>query len=374
MLHADDIVIMLIFFILAIIIPGFLTIVNCINLYGKREWKPKRALLLTLGIGFFEYVCLFYLTWEVAGDYNEVINTAQVHNALYSKNALSFWLPCMLGVLGLMILGFIPVKKTPPLVSAFSIAAVVIGNVMNIMFAVQIWENSDTVLPHVFFYLFHLNIILLSIYWIRHGIIRQVELIKKRETGFRYKWIDKLYVFLEKTSHMCCFSFVMIFPLALIIWLILIIFGQGADGVIKVFTMTADWTFSTQIPPPPVEYQGHYLCTIAAGGHKAVVKPIRLGSRRGHTIIVNRQLCIANAFEELIQERMPHFHNKVRRAYDIYGYPLSKKITTPLRADIIYIMMKPLEWIFLIVLYMFDANPESRIAGQYIYEKNHNEI
>lgn len=50
-----------------------------------------------------------------------------------------------------------------------------------------------------------------------------------------------------------------------ILEILLILFGQGADGFVKAFTMTADWTFSTQIPPP-IEYEGHYLCTVAAGG------------------------------------------------------------------------------------------------------------
>ena len=34
-----------------------------------------------------------------------------------------------------------------------------------------------------------------------------------------------------------------------------------------------------------------------------------------------------------------------------------------------YIIMKPLEWIFLIVLYIFDKKPENRIATQYIGRK-----
>ena len=62
---------------------------------------------------------------------------------------------------------------------------------------------------------------------------------------------------------------------------IFIIIGQGADGRVKAFTDTADWTFSKQIPPPPKEYEGHYLCTVAAGGHERVVKPLRYGVRRG---------------------------------------------------------------------------------------------
>lgn len=100
------------------------------------------------------------------------------------------------------------------------------------------------------------------------------------------------------------------------------------------------------------------------------MKPLRFGTRRGETIIVNRQLCIANAFEELIRERLPVFHKKIRSAYDTYGYPLSKHITNPIKADIVYYVMKPLEWFFLLVLYMLDTRPEKRISNQYIL-RNH---
>ena len=34
--------------------------------------------------------------------------------------------------------------------------------------------------------------------------------------------------------------------------------------------------------------------------------------------------------------------------------------------DVIYYLMKPLEWIFLLVLYLVDRKPENRIALQYI--------
>ena len=72
---------------------------------------------------------------------------------------------------------------------------------------------------------------------------------------------------------------------------------------------------------------------------------------------------------DLIQERMPRFHHFIRYIYDKYGYPLSKHINTALQADITYILMKPLEWIFLLVLYIFDVNPENRIVTQYIGKK-----
>ena len=63
---------------------------------------------------------------------------------------------------------------------------------------------------------------------------------------------------------------------------------------------------------------------------------------------------------------MPNLHRNVRNFYDRYGFPVAKMIRSPNIADVIYIMMKPLEWIFLAVIYMTDVKPENRIAVQYL--------
>ena len=96
-----------------------------------------------------------------------------------------------------------------------------------------------------------------------------------------------------------------------------------------------------------------------------MVKPIRMGERHGHAVVVNRQLCIANAFEQIIEEKTPKFHRAVRGFYDSYGFPIAKLIHSPYIADFVYFIMKPLEWIFIVVLYFTDVNPENRIAVQY---------
>ena len=67
----------------------------------------------------------------------------------------------------------------------------------------------------------------------------------------------------------------------------------------------------------------------------------------------------------LVAEKFPPLHKKIRRFYDTHGYPLSRLITTPLRADIVYVMMKPAEWFFVFALYLFTVDPEERIARQY---------
>ena len=59
-------------------------------------------------------------------------------------------------------------------------------------------------------------------------------------------------------------------------------------------------------------------------------------------------------------------HRAIRNFYDKHGYPVARHIRTKSAADVVYYIMKPLEWIFLIVLYMTDPHPENRIATQYI--------
>ncbi len=343
--------------------PIALTTINICNLFFRKKIKPKVISMLTLIVGGVMYYLLFGFTFDTAGDWNERIYAIQKHYSISSEYLPSIAIPVLLALGAIMTITFIPAKKIPPLVSAILTALIIIGNVIQIIYAVQISENVRDI--EYMLYVYHLNILLISVQTIHTQVKEQTALISKRRERLTKPWQIKAYTLLEKTANMRLFMFAMVFVAAAALEILMILFGQGADGAIKAFTDTADWTFSQQIPPPPLEYEGHYLCTVAAGGHKKVVKPLRFGKRHGAVIVVNRQLCVANAFEDLIHERTPKFHKKVRNFYDTHGYPLSKIITTPLRADIVYVLMKPLEWIFLIVLYTFDPDPEKRISVQY---------
>ncbi|MBI3883044.1 MAG: hypothetical protein HY305_02195, partial [Sphingobacteriales bacterium] len=103
--------------------------------------------------------------------------------------------------------------------------------------------------------------------------------------------------------------------------------------------------------------------------HSAIVKPQRLGIRLGNPIICNRQLLISNAFEDLLQEKLPVSHKIIRKNYDKVGDCVHRYyniFNNKFVADFVYVIMKPLEWIFLLTLYTFDKNPENRIAKQYV--------
>jgi len=172
---------------------------------------------------------------------------------------------------------------------------------------------------------------------------------------------------LKKAENWPIYAFLFMVPLFGIVLVILILFGQEPDAVIKAWTETTEWTLSQQVGPQNLYYDEHYLCTVAAGGHRKVVKPVRKGIRHGHEVIVNRQLMIANAFENVLEEKTPRFHRALRDFYDKYGFPIADYIrTNKVACDITYFVMKPLEWVFLIVLYLVDVNPENRIAVQYL--------
>jgi hypothetical protein len=158
-------------------------------------------------------------------------------------------------------------------------------------------------------------------------------------------------------------------PILILIIALLLIFGQKPDSIIKVFTDTYHQGLSkldcTNVQCP----DGHFLCTVAASGHKKFVKPLRIGIRHGYQIKVNRQLLISNAFEELMEEKIPLVHKYIRIFYNIAGGNFQKLyivLGSKWIADAVYLVMKPLEIFFLLILYTFDKKPEDRIAKQYI--------
>ena len=127
-------------------------------------------------------------------------------------------------------------------------------------------------------------------------------------------------------------------------------------------SQTCGWTLSALTPPPQ---DCHYLCTVAARGHPWLVRPQRLGRRRGHVIVVNRQLAVANAFEDLLHERWPAFGRAARQTYDRVGLPISAWIRHPLASDAVFVAMLPAQAAFELTLLAFDRDPRARIDRMY---------
>ena len=159
-------------------------------------------------------------------------------------------------------------------------------------------------------------------------------------------------------------------PVLFILISILLLFGQKPDSIVRAFTDTYKQGFSQlNHQCDGVVCGGHFLCTVAAKGHSDFVKPLRPGVRGGQPITCNRQLLVANAFEELLEQRLPGLHRPIRALYNKVGDFIHKYygvFNSKWVADLVYVLMKPLEWFFVVVLYAADRKPENRIAQQYM--------
>ncbi len=354
-------------------LPLILTVFNIINLFKKKKIKENVIDIITFILGIILTITLYkFIGFK---DYNKPIILDGL--AVTAHAPIASWsMPTVVSILivGIVSYFLIRIKKLDlsPLIIVSCMSGILICSIYIVVFIIQIFnismiENLFYGIP--FLALFPINYILCSIR-AEIEIVNYYRQKNVRPKEYENKFLNKCNKILYDTNKWHILSIILALPLLIILICILTLFGQRPDEAIKAFLETSDWTLSREISPPPITYDGHYLCTVSLKGHERLVKPIRMGIRHGEKIVVNRQLCVANAFENLIEEKAPKFHKFVRYIYDKYGFPLSKHIHTSWQADITYILMKPLEWLFLLVLYIFDKKPENRITTQYIGKKD----
>lgn len=359
------------------LLPVLLIVLDIVFAVRKKE-KPIFEL-----IAFFTgsiYMMLAYWLWDLP-DYTSPLNiygAANMHEPVYSKQWMALILFAAWGFFSYFLLKFLR-KALPPLIEVFLLAGVYVGGILCFVWIFQLLcgarpEGIKTgILGSMsFFDWFEICCLcLVPVLYLIHGIVLMIRLVKEKaerqkEIHYKNALLQRMNVWLLKGANLFWIAVIALLPVLGILVMLLCLFGQQPDSIIQAFTKTSDWVLSGEIAPPPVAYDTHYLCTVSLRGHRKLVKPIRYGIRKGEKIVVNRQLCIANAFEQLIMVRTPRFHRAVRHFYDTYGYPVSRHINHAWSADITYLLMKPLEWIFLMVLYLFDIRPENRISSQYL--------
>ena len=358
---------------LIIVYPIVLTGYHIVLLYLEANKKLLKPFIRFDQVAIWYGLILefLYLTegkYVTGADWSVQLKNLEVHTPIFSEAAPTIIFIFTIGIAGYFYLRVRPLKKIPPLMAIISMSAMYLWVIEVLVFTVQVFKGdlSGDNLLDVYLLVYPVCIICIvartvisKVYeWQKYEMERS-----KIQSNQFLNFADKI---LSNSKLWPIYAIIFMFPLLGIMIGILMLFGQAPDSVIKAWTETADWTLSLKEAPQNIEYDEHYLCTVAVGGHKKIVKPIRKGIRHGHEVIVNRQLCIANAFEQILEEKTPRFHNLVRGIYDRYGFPVARLIKSKWIADIIYILMKPLEWIFLAVIYMSDVHPENRIATQYM--------
>jgi hypothetical protein len=258
-------------------------------------------------------------------------------------------------------------RKTiaPPIIEIAANTLLIISSIFNVFFAIHLDKTEGPL-----WLAGNVPIILLNIMMLARNqqlFIEQLQTQERSSFGLINRWAWSIL----NAPPLLKYPILLILclPVLVLISAFLLLFGQKPDSVTRAFTDTYKHGLS-QLDQEcaGVQCGGHYLCTIAAKGHHTIVKPLREGKREKGRIICNRQLLVANAFEEALQEKFPSIHYFIRTRYDRIGNILHKHywiFNNKFVSDLVYLLMKPLEWSFVFVLYCCDKDPENRIARQY---------
>ena len=322
---------------ICLIVPLILTLLNIINLFKKKKIKENLIDILIFVLGI-PLTIILYSACQFK-DYNQSLLLGWFEADMHAPIA-SWSMPTVMAIFVLGIISYFLIRirklKLPPLIIVASMSGILICSIYMIIFIIQLGKNSIQTAIFGYLTIFPINYILCSIR-AQIDVMRRYKEKNIKSKKYNNRVLNKCSEMLYDINNWPVIAILLVIPLVFILICILVLFGQRPDEAIKAF--------------------------------KELVKPIRMGIRKGEKIVVNRQLCVANAFEALIQEKTPKFHHFIRHIYDKYGYPLSKHINTALQADMVYILMKPLEWIFILILYLCDEKPENRIAMQYTGNK-----
>jgi len=350
-------------FVLSLILPfaGYFPFRFLLKKANRFSNQPSAIFSYLCMVIFIIAVFVFIAELSDSPDYYQVVEQGISYTPLshkYLGTPAAFFGLSVISVFLLWIRG----RNMPPLLFVFCFIFIIIGAGLSIAFLRQLSSNTEYGESGAFVFLpiVYLFISLLIVFFCINETAAAASGRK-----YNHKILNSLNRLLANVYLQPVWVLILLFPVFAIAVLILTLFGQDTHSITKVFTETTTWYFSQRQHPAFLENHGHYLCTVAARGHMKLVKPLRYGTRRGCTIIVNRQLLVANAFEQLLEEKIPSLHRTVRVLYDKYGYPLSRRIMKPLHSDIVYILMKPIEYFFVVILYLCCNEPERKIAKQY---------
>ncbi len=348
--------------ILLIIIPGIIVLIDFFIYIISDKRILKRIFKLIVNIFVVVLIPLFYLLISDFGLDNDCCSDS----AVFSPNhRLTIYIWISISIITFFYSTYRK-QSSSPIIEILTNCFLLIGIVFNIVLAfhIELWLWAIGNLP-------------VTLLFITVLIENQKKIIKLSDTdSFKTNsFLTRLASKILLLSPWLKFPILILLclPIIVIISSILILFGQKPDSIIRAFTDTYKHGLSElDYMCENVECGGHYLTSVAANGHKIVVKPKRLGIRNNALIICNRQLLVSNAFEELIAEKTPKLHRFIRKNYNKVGNVIHKYyylFENKFLSDLIYILMKPFELIFIITLYLFDKKPENRIARQYIPSK-----
>ena len=250
----------------------------------KKKQQPTIVLWFGLFGCFLEAIFIFIVKDMTFYEWNEPLINSQKHALIWSGAYPTFFTLAALTLLALIIYSYRDANSLSPLANVFCISGILGGVVLLLVFDNQLQVAS--------FHTFFLLIYSIHLLWVRIKEWQE----DRTEISYENRLLQWLHQLLNRSRNWPWLAVLIALPTLALVVLVLMLFGQQPDSMIKAWTNTADWAFSQKIPPQNLIIDEHYLCTVAAGGHENVRQAQRMGVRHGHPVVVNRQLCIANAF------------------------------------------------------------------------------
>lgn len=219
-------------------LPLFFTVINVIRLFENAPKELDRPLFDVLTVVIGSLLSVFDLDVLGLGVEYDVPLTVhgEFHTPIAGEYRFSFFFLFFIAMVCIVLLSVIT-KRKPPLFAAMLIAGVYMGNVLDILLVIQLLKNMDNFFT-VMMLVFPMNYMLMSVRLIRREIKAQTGYLSNsaEKSGFM-GWLNKL---LTKSLGWYLISFVAMIPLLAVMLLILVLFGQRPDSIVKAFTETAD--------------------------------------------------------------------------------------------------------------------------------------
>ena len=95
-----------------------------------------------------------------------------------------------------------------------------------------------------------------------------------------------------------------------------------------------------------------FVVTAAMQGHAGLVGPFTEVRRNGQQRMANRQLMTFWGLERVWRQRLPLSHRSFRSLYNRLGPMVSRRINSRFTADMVYLLLKPVEFLGWLVLAM----------------------
>ena len=318
---------MWLFILLVLVLPGpLLTIYNFYSLVLRRE-RPGWFEPVSFPLGVF-FMVVLYALWHPR-PWDESIESPGDMSSLHEPFSREHMLTLLvLFAVGVVSYAFLKRKKetAAPLAKVLAMAGAYIGIGVNVLILIQLLG----VLSHnqLFMNMVPFDVLLMMLVPLNYIILTVVELVSvvrlqnrqlkeerqeweeeerpersASDSGGPYKsrLLNDCSRILEKSDQWAFYALLLTLPLLCVITVILLLFGQRPDSAIRVFTETSDWTLSTEISPPEVMVDAHYLCTVALRGHRGLVRPVRMGLRLS-LIHISSPFCLLDEIEAALDD------------------------------------------------------------------------